>query len=193
MWLIAGLSAGAAAIHLAAAPIHVEELGDLGLTFYWAALIQAVFAVIVLTRAVSRRVAWAGIAANAAFIAAWVVTRTIGWPMLGEGPESIGVADGICVVLQAALIGLLAAGLGRVGLPRLRGWRAATVSSLANAGLVASLSVVLLSTVVGVQAAADEHHDDRPAAGPAGMTMDMGGDTDPLTPRPARPPLRCAA
>ena len=39
------LSLGAAAIHLAAGPSHVEELGDLGLGFYWAALFQAGWAV----------------------------------------------------------------------------------------------------------------------------------------------------
>jgi hypothetical protein len=178
-WLIAGLSAGAAAIHLAAAPGHVEELGDLGLTFYWAALIQFGIAVVALSRPVSPSFARYAIAANFAFIGAWAVTRTVGWPMLGEGPEPIGVADGICVLLQASLIGLLVARLGGLDRRLLRAWGATTVPSVATTGLVATLSLVLLSTVIGVRAAGDEHHDEGPAAAHTGMPMDLGGDPAP--------------
>ena len=43
--VVVALSLGAAAIHLAAGPSHVEELGDLGLGFYWAALFQGGWAI----------------------------------------------------------------------------------------------------------------------------------------------------
>ena len=39
--IVAALALGAAAIHVAAGPAHVEALGDLGLGFYWVAIFQA--------------------------------------------------------------------------------------------------------------------------------------------------------
>ena len=104
------LSAAAAAIHLAAGPGHVEALGDLGLGFYWAALVQGAFAVAWVTAGRSHRLAGFGIAVNAALIAAWGWSRTVGLGLPG-GPEGIGVADGVTIVLEIALIGILASAL----------------------------------------------------------------------------------
>jgi hypothetical protein len=105
--LVAVLSGAAAAIHLAVGPEHVEALGDLGLGFYWAALLQAGFAVACLVAGRTPRLAVIGIALNAVLIAAWGLSRTVGVG-LPDGPERIGVADGVTVVLEIALIAVLA-------------------------------------------------------------------------------------
>lgn len=113
LWVTVGLSIGAATIHLVAGPEHVQELGGLGLGFYWAALFQLFLAVALLRRPRSRSLAWLGIGGNVALIGAWAWSRTMGLPGVVGGPEMIGVADGTTVLLQIALIALLAVGLGR--------------------------------------------------------------------------------
>ena len=92
--IVAGLSLGAAAIHLAAAPHHYAELGDLGAGFVGRRVFQAAWARAAL-RATTRRTAWIGIVVNLAIVAAWVVSRSVGLPV-GTGtlaPESIGLPD----------------------------------------------------------------------------------------------------
>lgn len=108
--LVVVLSGAAAAIHLAAGPEHVEALGDLGLGFYWAALLQGGFAVAWGVAGRSPRSAVIGVALNAVLLAAWAWSRTVGVG-LPDGPERIGVADGVTVVLETALIALLGIGL----------------------------------------------------------------------------------
>jgi hypothetical protein len=157
--LAAGLSAGAAAIHMAAAPAHVEELGDLGLAFYWAALFQAGYAFVLAVRPLSSRTAWIGIGANLAFVGAWAFTRTVGLPMVGEGPEAIGVADATTVGLQLALIALLVVRLAALDIRLLRGRSGGMIRSLATTSLVAVLSVVVLSSTIAVKDAFAGHHD----------------------------------
>ena len=106
--LVALLSGAAAAIHLAAGPEHVEAVGDLGLGFYWAALTQGGFALAWLFTARPTHLAWLGIALNAGLIGVWAWSRTIGVGLLPDGPEPAGVADTITVLIEGALIGLLA-------------------------------------------------------------------------------------
>lgn len=156
-WVAAGLSLGAAAIHLAAGSEHVAALGDLGLAFYCAALFQAVTAFALLGQRYPRRLAWITIAGNLAILVAWTWSRVVGLPTVPGGPESIGIADAIAAILQAALVILLAI--------RLRGFdvrwsmehRAAALRSGLTGGLVASLGVIALSTVIAVNAAAAGH------------------------------------
>lgn len=105
---LAGLSLGAAAIHVVAAPPHYVELGDLGAGFLVAAMLQAAWARAILRGASSRTVI-AGFAINAAILAVWVVSRTIGLPI---GPmaglaEPVGFPDGAAAIFE----GLLLAGL----------------------------------------------------------------------------------
>ena len=152
----AGLSLGAAAIHLAAGAEHVEALGDLGLGFYWAALFQAATAFALLGRA-SRRVVWITIAGNVAILSAWTWSRIVGLPTVPGGPESIGLADAIASVLQAALVILLAIRLRGTPAGRSAERRADGSRSGLTRGLAATLGVIALSTVIAVNAAAVGH------------------------------------
>ena len=144
--LVALLSGAAAAIHLAAGPEHVEALGDLGLGFYWAALTQGGFALAWLVSARPTRLAWLGIALNAGLIGVWVWSRTIGVGFLPDGPEPAGVADTITVLIEGALIGLLAHQL----VTRSR-WRLGDPTRLVGASAaVAIAGVAVVATAIAI-------------------------------------------
>ena len=158
LWVTVGLSIGAATIHLVAGPEHVQELGGLGLGFYWAALFQLLLAVALLRRPRSRSLAWLGIGGNVALIGAWAWSRTMGLPGVAGGPEMMGVADGTTVLLQIALVALLAVRLGRFDTRFAAAHSAASIRSLTTAGLVAGLSIVALSTTIAIADVSAGHH-----------------------------------
>ena len=156
--IVAALSAGAAVIHLVAAPGHYLELGDVGAGFLIAAAFQAWWATRAWT-AVSRQMAIAGSVVNVAILAAWAWTRTIGLP-IGEfagGPEPVGFPDAACAAFEIALVALLTfrwlAGLptGRATPAR---WQ--TVGrSLASIAVVPTLGLVLVMTSLATYAIAN--------------------------------------
>lgn len=194
--LLAGLSAAAAAIHLAMVPSHMDEWAAEGIAFLAAAWLQLAFAVVVLvlTRP-GRAVLAAGAAMNAAFVAAWAVTRTTGAPF---GPnsghaESSSLVDLTAVGLEAALVLLAVAVLRRpglgTGLSRRRLIRA--VPGIAAIGVVALASVALASPSArnhahGSHGTGDDHamagHDDDAGTGAdhhgaaGGAEIRPGGD-----------------
>ncbi len=175
LWVTVGLSIGAATIHLVAGPEHVQELGGLGLGFYWAALFQLLLAGALLRRPRSRSLAWLGIGGNVALIGAWAWSRIMGLPGVVGGPEMIGVADGTTVLLQIALIALLAIGLGRFDTRFAAAHSAASIRSLTTAGLVAGLSIVALSTTIAIADVSAGHHGgDAGGHAPGQHTLDNG-------------------
>jgi hypothetical protein len=103
--ILAGLSAGAAVIHLAAAPSHYREIGDLAAGFVVSAAFQAAWIRWCLAGP-SRATIAIGLAGNLAIVAAWAWTRTIGLPV-GEfagSPEPVGFPDGASVVFELLLV-----------------------------------------------------------------------------------------
>lgn len=150
--ILAGLSAGAAAIHLAAAPHHFRELGDLGAGFLVAAVFQAAWARLWLAGP-SPRLALVGLIGNGAILAGWAMSRTLGLGVLGLGaaPEPIGLPDGAATVFEVLLlIGLLGVRTGLGGIVgRLRAVRElAPITVVPVVGLVivvASLSVAAIA------------------------------------------------
>jgi predicted branched-subunit amino acid permease len=166
------LSLGAAAIHLAAGPSHVEELGDLGLGFYWAALFQAAWAAAYAARSgtprSSRSLAWIGIAGSLAISSAWVWSRTLGLPVGPEAwrPEAIGIPDAVATTFQVLLAGWLAwelAFVTRSSTParRLRSGSAAMVAG------VPIIGIVFLATTLAVAGVAAGHDHGGPQQGTA--------------------------
>jgi hypothetical protein len=162
--IVVALSAGAAAIHLAAGPEHVDELGDVGLLFYLAALFQAAFAIALLAHHGTAMVVRIAILGNLALVVAWAWTRTVGPASVvggpDVGPEAIGIADGITVLLELATVLILLAWV-----ERLDTWIAslaapATVRTLATSGLVTVAGVALLATGIAVADAGAGHHHD---------------------------------
>ena len=109
--LVVVLSGAAAAIHLAAGPEHVEALGDVGLGFYWAALLQGGCAVAWVVAGRSSRLAVFAIALNAVLIAVSYMVllerKVIAWVQSRLGPMRVGpygilqpVADAVKLMIK---------------------------------------------------------------------------------------------
>ncbi len=96
---------------LCCGPAHVEELGDLGLAFYWAAIFQAGLAVAFVRSRVGGPGTWLtriAVGGSLAVSGLWLLSRTIGLPLMPGGPEPVGTADAIGTVLQLLTVALLA-------------------------------------------------------------------------------------
>ena len=114
LYAAAVLSLVAALIHLWVAPEHFEEWWGYGAFFLAAAAAQLLYVPLLLRRP-TRAVLIAGIAGNLAIVALYLLTRTVGIPLLGPEAgkvEGIGFADvcattselGLSVALGAALL-----------------------------------------------------------------------------------------
>jgi hypothetical protein len=102
---MAALSVGAAAIHFAVVFEHFAEYTLYGVFFLVISWAQLIWPVVLLWRP-SRPWLWLGIAGNAAVIAVYVASRTIGLPF---GPdfnqsESVGALDVMSCILEFGLI-----------------------------------------------------------------------------------------
>lgn len=161
--IMAGLSFGAAFIHLAAAPSHYVELGDLGAGFVVAAVLQGWWGV----RArggLTPRLVRLGIALNVAILVAWVLTRTIGLPVgpFAGGAEPVGYPDAACAAFEVVLLALLA--VRTAGLDR-RIDVAPVARSLASIAVVPTLGLVIVLTSLATVAIADGLDHGAPAGG----------------------------
>ena len=137
--VLAGFSAGAAVIHLAAAPSHYLEIGDLGAGFVIAAAFQA-WTIRWWLAGSTGRTALIGIVGNLTIMLAWLYTRTIGLPVgpFAGGPEPIGYPDGASVVFELLLVAGLAA--RSLGLDR----------ALSGRPVARELGAVLVVPVIGL-------------------------------------------
>ena len=106
----------------------------------------------------------AGTVLNATLIAVWAWSRTLG---IGSpaGPESIGVADGITILLEAGLIAMLAVFRSRrlASLSRIRALVPATSATVAIAGVAA------LATAIAIVDLGNGHGHGDVAGQPAGL------------------------
>jgi hypothetical protein len=155
--LAVALAAGAAAIHLAAAPSHVEELGPLGWGFVAVALFQGAWAPSWLVKP-SRQVAVVGALGSLAIAGAWAWTRTFGLPVgpLAGSPEPIGVPDVAATLFELLLVGLLAIRItGREGAAGELLRRAPSLPAIA---LVPILGVMFFATTLSVTVALGHAH-----------------------------------
>ena len=163
---LAALSAGAAAIHFAMVPSHLEHHWTMGVGFLLAGWAQLAWAAAVLV-APSRRLLLIGGLLSAALIMAYGVVHTAGWPWgnaAGEAEEL--TAPGIlCVAFE----GLLAIG----ALLALQGGRARRVARTAFALPVIGTLVVAMSSATLAVTADDEHSAD---SEPAHASATPGAD-----------------
>ena len=103
----AALSLTAGLIHIIAAPEHFEEWLGYGLFFFIVASAQILYALILLVEEPRRAFLVAGLFGNAAIIALYIVTRTIGIPFFGPRAgevEVVGALDLISKIVELALI-----------------------------------------------------------------------------------------
>lgn len=140
------LSAGAAAIHYAVIETHFEEWWGFGAFFVASGIAQLAWAVLMVTWP-SRRLLWLGVLGNAAIVALWVVTRTVG-TLLGPDPyepEPVGLADSVATGFEIAIV-LGAVWLATAGIPR---WRTLRTVTWVVGGVTLGLTVLALLSVMG--------------------------------------------
>jgi hypothetical protein len=142
--VIAGLSAGAAVIHLVAAPSHYAEIGDLAAGFVISAAFQALWIRWCLAGP-SRRTMAIGIAGNLAIVAAWTWTRTVGLPIgaFAGVPEPVGYPDSASVVFELLIVAGLVVRLLDIDLALAR---RASIRAVASVAVVPVLGLVLIMT-----------------------------------------------
>lgn len=179
-------SLGAAVIHFAVAPTHWHEWMPSGLFFVSLALVQLVWAAVILVRTTIPVLA-VGILLNVGVVALWAVSRTAGAPFGPHAgtPESTQAADLCALLLQVYVV--MGAGWvlyrGRRGLP-IHGFAHAVV-------LLGAAAVVALASTVGVASGLRHGH-----PGPAGAEAGHHGPSiEPIDdhhgheePRPAPAP-----
>lgn len=107
----AGFSAVAGIIHAYFMSEHFEAWVGYGGFFLVATVCQLLLShILAATRPVRREVLWAGILGNAAIIALWIVTRTLGIPLGPEAGmvEEIGALDRTSKIAELVVIVCLA-------------------------------------------------------------------------------------
>lgn len=165
MKLAALVSFGAAIVHFAVVPTHWQEWVPSGLFFLSIALLQLMWARLVLVRTTTSVLA-AGILLNVGAIALWALSRTSGAPFgphAGE-PELVRAADLCALLLQIYVV--MAAGWvvyrGRHGEP---------IPAFGNAVvLLGATAVVALASTVGVASGLQHGHPE-----PTGSATDHHG------------------
>jgi hypothetical protein len=144
VYCLAIISAATAVIHFAVAGTHFQEYWLFGVFMLVAAWLQLLWAIVAMARP-SRLLLWSGLLLNAGVVAVYIVTRTIG-DVIGPTPHAVepfGFGDGLCTVLEAAVVAgcswlLIAKMDQRVGLRRL-------ITASATTGAV---TAILLSTAL---------------------------------------------
>jgi hypothetical protein len=114
---LASLSAAAAAIHFAVVFEHFTEDTLYGVFFLVLAWAQLIWPAVLLWRP-SRLWLWLGLTGNAAVLAVYVASRTVGLPFGPDllHPEPVGALDVMSCVLELALIAGCAALIWRPSL-----------------------------------------------------------------------------
>ena len=101
MVLISSLAA--AGVHAAVAPMHLREGALVGSFFVACAGAQLSWAAVAWHRP-SPTVLWSGIVGNLAVLALWLVSRTVGIPGVGGGPEPLGPWDLTCALWEVVIV-----------------------------------------------------------------------------------------
>jgi hypothetical protein len=156
--VLAAASLGAGAVHLALAGEHYREWHPLGVAFVAAGAFQVLWALFLVTRD-SRRALLVGGVLSVVFVAAYLLSRTVGLPLGPEAfeAEPFGVSDLLCCALElpVAAGALLLASRPRALRSRLgRRW---------TIGFVAAL--VLAGTASGSALASPSHEHEVPGPG----------------------------
>lgn len=156
--LAAIASLGAAVIHFAVVPTHWQEWMPSGLFFVSIALLQLIWALVVVARPTTAVLA-AGIAANVGAAALWALSRTAGAPFgPNAGEPELVQAAGLCALLLEVYVVM---GAGWVWY---RGHQSEPISAFANA-IVLLGAGTLIAAAASVGVASGLQHDHHAPAG----------------------------
>lgn len=147
----ATLTVGAAAIHFAVIPEHLEEALAVGLFFAASAWAQVVWSMLAL-RAGPTPLLVAGMLGNLAIASVWAASRTIGLPVGPNpwAPEAVGFIDLLATILEIAAATVTIAALRASD-------RQADVRRARFA--LAALAIVIVP-ITTVAIATDAHHEE---------------------------------
>lgn len=173
-YCLAITSSATAVIHFAVAGDHFAEYWLFGAFMLVVAWSQALWAAAVVARP-ARWVLWSGAVLNAAVIAIYIVTRTVG-DVVGPTPHAVepfGFGDGLCTVLEAVvLVGccwLLVSRkdwqVGREQLVAMPAVSAVAAAVLLSVALVAGGPEMVMSAQASAQPGAQSPAGAKPAAG----------------------------
>jgi hypothetical protein len=152
--LVIAACIGGAVIHFAYAPVHLREDALHGVVFLGMAWAQLGLA-FALARWRDARWPWqAAAGVNAAIIALWVVSRTLGVP--GDDPEPVGFPDALATGLEAVAV----AGALVALRPAVARRPAARLANPVLGGAVALAMIGAVSASVTPQIAGDHDHSD---------------------------------
>ena len=149
---------GAAIIHFAMVPQHMTEWAPEGIAFIVTGWVQVALAIGIVMRP-KRWMLWLTVAASAAFIAAWAITRVWGAPF---GPGS-GIAqprsyvDLACVALEALAVVVAVLAIWRPTFAT--GWR---TEGLVFASIIPVALIVLATSAVASPSASHHVHGGNP-------------------------------
>ena len=157
---LASLSAAAAAIHFAVVFEHFNDYTLYGVFFLVLAWAQLIWPAVLLWRP-SRVWLWLGLTGNAAVLAVYAVSRTVGLPFGPDlhHPEPVGALDVVSGVLEFALI------TGCAGLI----WRPSLTGRPVRRGGLAAAAVLAVPVLAVAAAAAVMTPGWAGPEGPAGM------------------------
>src|SRR5215469_5638560 len=167
---LASLSAAAAAIHFAVVFEHFKDYTLYGVFFLVLAWAQLIWPAVLLWRP-SRPWLWLGMAGNAAVLAVYVASRTVGLPFGPDlhHPEQVGALDVMSCVLEFALITGCAALLWR---PSLAERPVARRSAVVRAASLVAVPAAVIAATTAVMTPGWAGPD-----GPAGMASAVSAGT----------------
>lgn len=179
--VLAGLSLCAGFIHLAAAPGHYAEIGDLAAGFLLAGAFQVLWARAVFVnrrQGLSRRLVRTGLAGNAAIVVVWIAARTVGLPFGHVDP--VALPDGAATAFELLIVGSLvvsAMARGRTAQAGGGSRRFASMTGLGQLAVVPVLGLALLVTSLATLAiAAGADHGLPASSGEHGVRGAVSGD-----------------
>ena len=169
--ILAGLSACAGVIHLAAAPGHFADVGDVAAGFLVAGVFQLGWAAKVSgsrDRPMSRRIRLTGLGGNLAIIAAWALARTVGVPPGHIDP--IALPDAAATVFE----GLIVLGIALATTPLLSGrlGRVRPMSALVSVAVVPVVGLAIVVTSLATLAIAAGADHGLPSGAPGHAVVD---------------------
>jgi hypothetical protein len=153
-------AAGAAAIHFAVIGDHFDEYWVYGMFFAVAAWLQILWA-IALPSKQPRRLLFLGVLGNTVIVMIWVISRTSGLPIGPHGgtPESVHFVDVLATGLEVLTVAGSALLLsGKHERPKL-GMRAARITTVATALIVAALTTAAMASVPAPHEGSDIFHE----------------------------------
>jgi hypothetical protein len=170
---LASLSAAAAAIHFAVVFEHFNDYALYGVFFLVLAWAQLIWPAVLLWRP-SRVWLWLGLTGNAAVLAVYVVSRTVGLPFGPDlhHPEPVGALDVVSGVLEFALI---------IGCATLI-WRPSLTGRPVRRGGLAAAAVLAVPVLAVAAAAAVMTPGWAGPEGPAGMASGSAMAAAPASP-----------